>query len=106
MRAFADEMLDSTFLVECVSADPMLMLVLMLLRACSRDRGVEVWLGLLTQRYSIRCMRPVGWLQTALPGLLYVLRILIVSCEDHSLTGTNQFAAAFRTFLATPTRDH
>jgi hypothetical protein len=42
------------------------------LRACSRDRGVKVWLGLLTQRYSIRYMRPVGLLQTALPGLLYV----------------------------------
>lgn len=84
----------------------MLMLVLMLLRACSRDRGVEVWLGLLTQRYSIRYMRPVGWLQTALPGLLYVLRILIVPCEDLSLTGTNQFAAAFPVSTLRPARDH
>jgi hypothetical protein len=52
-----------------------LLLMLACLRACSRDRGDEVWLGMLTQRDSIRYMRPVGWLQTALPGLLYVFGI-------------------------------
>ena len=46
------------------------------LRACSRDRGVKVWYGMLTQRGSIHCMRPAGLLQIALPGLLYVLGIL------------------------------
>jgi hypothetical protein len=82
------------------------LLLMLLLLACLQPRSrARLWLGMLTQRNSIQCMQPVLWLQTALPGLLYV-----PDEHPHSylmkLIETNQFAAAFPVRYLQPTRDH